>query len=410
MMRLGHPLVRPLLASCCAALLWACASEIGTPSDVITPQDIAGHVPDATADSSAPDLPDGSGDPCARIECLPGTACRDGACVSSGIDGDGDGYPLDVDCNDLDPLVFPGAPEVCDGFDNDCDGRADEDFDADGDGFPTCVTFRPADCDDSDPTRHPNAVELCDGIDNNCNGLIDEQADLDGDGFTACDPDPARVDCDDTDPLRHPGAVERCDGRDNDCDGLIDEDAACVGCSDGQRDALEDLARWPTVAACKGTFGRGSLRRERTQTACGDDLGLACPAPEDLCAPGWHLCMRNGHSSDLRFRLTPQDCHALSEIYVAASNNCSNDPLVSPAQTGCDTSEPYGCNPTGWCSAPVACGPTETSHCAHAVWPNATRIFGLHAGRTENNGCGDISSDTTYPRQGKLAGVLCCQD
>jgi hypothetical protein len=43
-------------------------------------------------------------------------------------DVDYDGYPSDVDCDDRDPNVFPGAPEIRDGKDNNCDsmGKADE--------------------------------------------------------------------------------------------------------------------------------------------------------------------------------------------------------------------------------------------------------------------------------------------
>ena len=58
--------------------------------------------------------------------------------------------------------------------------------DLDGDGF-----FSDEDCDDSDPNVHPNSDEICDGYDNNCNGLADEEvkitfyADSDGDGFGA---------------------------------------------------------------------------------------------------------------------------------------------------------------------------------------------------------------------------------
>ena len=37
-------------------------------------------------------------------------------------DTDGDGFRADVDCNDTDPAVFPGAPEYCDGLDQNCDG------------------------------------------------------------------------------------------------------------------------------------------------------------------------------------------------------------------------------------------------------------------------------------------------
>ncbi|MBX3268911.1 MAG: putative metal-binding motif-containing protein [Sandaracinaceae bacterium] len=58
-------------------------------------------------------------------------ACVGGECVESGlpIDGDGDGYapfPCGEDCDDRNAGIFPGATELCDGVDQDCDGRIDE--------------------------------------------------------------------------------------------------------------------------------------------------------------------------------------------------------------------------------------------------------------------------------------------
>ncbi len=44
-------------------------------------------------------------------------------------DADNDGYAGDADCDDADPQTYPGAPELCDGLDNDCDGWPEEDGD-----------------------------------------------------------------------------------------------------------------------------------------------------------------------------------------------------------------------------------------------------------------------------------------
>ena len=162
-----------------------------------------------------------------------------------GPDGDGDGwFPPGAcgptgDCDDGDPAVYPTAPELCDGLDNDCDGVVDDglDFtDADGDGFVVLGGCGGADCDDSDPLVNPGGFETCDGIDEDCDGSIDEGLGLDGDGDGydspgACVTTP--VDCDDTDPESWPGAPEVCDGADNDCDGGTDEGLSVDADGDG---------------------------------------------------------------------------------------------------------------------------------------------------------------------------------
>jgi len=73
------------------------------------------------------------------------------------------GYVEDAtDCNDADYAVNPAAAEAtCDGVDNDCDIATLDGPDGDGDGVPECI-----DCDDDDPANFPGNPELCDGLDN----------------------------------------------------------------------------------------------------------------------------------------------------------------------------------------------------------------------------------------------------
>lgn len=170
--------------------------------------------------------------------------------------------PEDLDCDDGNAAVYPGATEICNGIDDDCDDIQDEDLllidwylDRDGDGYGTSTiklqscseiagyVTNSDDCDDDDSAIHPKVPEICDGIDQDCNGSIDEGStidyypDADGDTFgngmveptQACSPSEHfttdRSDCDDGDENVHPGATETCEGTDQDCDGLIDEDA-----------------------------------------------------------------------------------------------------------------------------------------------------------------------------------------
>ena len=245
-------------------------------------------------------------------------------------DGDGYGDPgqslnalsvpsgyVDVagDCDDLEVSVNPGASEVADGIDNNCDGQIDEGFpgmsfyrDSDADGYGNRAsmlisTFQPngyvsdnTDCDDSNPLVHPGATEVNDGIDNNCDGQVDEgfgggftyYRDADGDGYG--DPGVTQVsttmpsgyvtdntDCDDTNSLVNPGAAEINDGIDNNCDGQVDEGFG-VGIT-YYRDADGDGYGDPSVSQVASTMPPGYVADNND---CDDAIASVNPAAQEI--------------------------------------------------------------------------------------------------------------------------------
>ena len=191
--------------------------------------------------------------------------------------------------------MYPTAPELCDGLDNNCNGEIDDNpgengvqawTDADGDGFGdpdtevwTCDASGLAtvggDCNDGSDAIHPDADEVCDERDNDCDGLVDAlddsavglvtfYQDADGDGFGGenalelCDAMAGYVDnaddCDDFDSARSPAFTEiSCDGVDNDCDDVVDLNVVPRDYGTVQA-AVDALADNDTVCLTAGTY------------------------------------------------------------------------------------------------------------------------------------------------------------
>ena len=299
----------------------------------------------------------------------PDTSADTSPDTANAVDQDQDGFDTDSDCDDLDASTYPGAPEACDGADNDCDGEIDENvtstwyLDADGDGYGTLgitteeceagqgFTDNAEDCNDLDDTIHPAAVEACDGTDNDCDGAVDETdavdastwyADNDGDGWgttenvdTACNAPAGYVlhsgDCDDADPSYHPGAQEAdcTDPNDYNCDGsvgYVDADtdgfAACEDCDDNNASTNEN-----GTEVCDGADNDcdGDIDDDATDATTwygdsdGDGYGgtqfqeEACTAPVNFVA-----------TADDCNDLDPASHPGASEVCDAADNDCDS--------------------------------------------------------------------------------------
>jgi len=205
-----------------------------------------------------------------------GDADADGVEACDGLQPEGS-VEDSTDCDDAVTEVNPGATEVCNIIDDNCDTVVDEGFDVDTDGVSTCgpdgddTTLADNDCDDNDPFNFPGNPEICDDQDNNCDGQVDGDdplfpgADQDGDGdnSAAC-PSDAGTDCNDFDPVLNgldvdqdgesscdgdcddedvnfnTSATEYCEGVDTDCDGLSDDVDPDVA-SDGDGDGIDGL-------------------------------------------------------------------------------------------------------------------------------------------------------------------------
>jgi hypothetical protein len=176
-------------------------------------------------------------------------------------DFDGDCYVLDcrgpvpaelldalIDCDDRRPDVWPGAPELCDEVDNNCDGATDEDFGV-GLGCDACGFEGKFECAVDDPSTARCDTHL---------------------GQSSAEQGPSQL-------------PEICDGEDQDCDGLIDEGCALLA-------AAPDAGRsWPTLCAPDHLLWTEGGRVWSLHTEpLGEPVALSAAAFEPATAPSCH--------------------------------------------------------------------------------------------------------------------------
>lgn len=282
------------------------------------------------------------------------------------LDVDGDGFEARDDCDDQNPNVYPGAPELCDGVDNNCNEETDEGepvgsvtfyADADGDGFgdsstsltqctqPSGYIIDDSDCNDVDDLAYPGANEYCDGVDNDCDGVADEDSaldstifyrDVDGDGFgnpfiyaRACDAAEGFVDndsdCNDSNVDIFPEAQELCDDLDNDCDELVDD----------QDDDLVDPLSWYLDIDEDG-FGAGVALLACTVpipgyvldgSDCDDEAVMINPAANELCG--------DALDNDCDELIDEADDNAISVVWYQDSDEDGFGDPLTPLGVSC---------------------------------------------------------------------------
>ena len=264
-----------------------------------------------------------------------------------------------LDCAEHDPRTHPGAEDLCDGVDNDCDGEVDEAFLASACGLgrcrrtTECVSGEVTDCT---PGQAARLDQSCDGIDDDCDGREDEDFTPRTCGVGACQTESVcegglELNCAAAPPA---GPDDNCDGVDQDCDGLSDESyqektcgvglcAARSSCIDGQERACSPLEPGPVDLDCDGldddcdgmvdegfvgqTCGIGACQNAER---CVEGVVVACAPGEPIGAD--NSC--NGFDEDCDGR---QD-----EAYVAVLCGFGE----CQAQSTCENGREAACTPS----------------------------------------------------------------
>jgi hypothetical protein len=340
-------------------------------------------------------------------------------------DNDGDGYPADDDCDDSDPDVNPGATEICNGIDDNCDAYIDEGCmtyyrDADGDGWgdpydsvtdtspPTGYVTNADDCDDTNGAINPGATDSCNGLDDDCDGQIDEGCDLwyaDTDGDDYGNPNDSSTyehsyyntqndgDCDDTDANVNPGETEICNGVDDNCDYTIDE-----GCVVYYRDADGDGYGDPNDSMTHTSQPAGYVPNGGD---CDDTDVNINPGATEICNSVDDNCEGN-----------------IDEGCATYYRDADGDNYGDPADSVVDTTPP-----SGYVANSDDCDDTDNT-----IYPGATELCDgkdndcdgstdegagctLHYWDGDSDGYGNPAGPTsTFPQVGYVANANDCDD
>lgn len=302
---------------------------------------------------------DGLGDLCDDDADGDGETRAAGDCCDLGTEA-----PPNVICNDTTAAAInTSAVEICDRLDNNCSGTVDEGVDDDLDGWAdaasgqTCPTSLggAGDCDDTNPSINPGAAEVCNGLDDDCDTQIDEGGVCTAPGMEICNgldddgngvPDDifacvqntvvscttscmtvgtAQCDANCTLGICQPPAEACTNAVDDDCDGLVDcfdPDCAgvgpCAGCTDADNDGFFAEAGCGTLVDC---FPADPTRYPGGPEVCGDGVDDNCNGVADDGCSG---CL----PTEICGNLIDDDCDGLVD------ENCGNMTNITFAFTG----------------------------------------------------------------------------
>ncbi|MFT6398614.1 MAG: hypothetical protein ACJAYU_003374 [Bradymonadia bacterium] len=317
-------------------------------------------------------------------------------CVDADLDRYGEGEDcLGPDCDDLRRAAYPGAPELCDLADNDCDGRVDEEItfenacggcdalDGEPDGPCGICESGAFDCDS------PESVACIGGDDesllNECGGC-DVLELAPGAVCGACSD--GVVECDDAGGVRcvgaRPAPPEICDGADNDCDGEADENnpGGGAGCNSGRPGVCTD-----GVQTCDGAGGYACIAITSASSEICDGLDNDCDTLADEGVLGTFFQDGDGDGAG-----NPDVIRRACEAppgYVLNANDCND---VAPAVI---TGE---CDPGATrLSACGNCGSRNEVCSLSCAWAPTGSCLGegeCSAGTSTSTGCGACSART----------------
>ena len=294
------------------------------------------------------------------------------------VDDDHDGL---TDCQDAE---CPDQTEVCDGFDNDCDGTPDNNLT--GPDCPlqvgvcngatqSCSGGAWQACDSSSyGSDYEDPEASCDGLDNDCDDQTDEdltaepcdiQLGVCNGSTKRCGGNSGWLDCDGTDyGANYEDPETSCDGLDNDCDDQTDEDCPCnpgdtQPCGTGKCAGTQECEAGGTWGACDGPPPDpsescnnidddcdGLTDEDLTAPACALQAGV-CSGSVQTCggAAGWLACDASTYGND--YEADEQSCDGLD-------NDCddsTDEDLTGPAcplQQGVCAGSTEACSGGSW--------------------------------------------------------------